>query len=57
MRLWAWKGQVCLLHLLLEELITVLGALAFLKRDSHAAGSAEGAGTVCPLHPTQLRGW
>lgn len=57
MRLWAWKGQVCLLCLFLEELITVLGALAFLRRDSHGAGCAEGAGTVCPLHPTQLRGW
>lgn len=48
MRVRAWKGQVCLLHLLLEGLITVLGALAFLKRDSHEAGCAEGAGTVLP---------
>lgn len=55
MRLWGWKGQVCILHLLLEGLITVLGVLALLKRDSHEAGCAEGAGTVLLLvsHPAE----
>lgn len=41
--------------MLLEGLITVLGALAFLKGDSREAGRAEGAGTVLPSasHPAE----